>query len=186
LLACKQVKVGVWIAGSNWNGKDAMKPASAPSARKVQTILGDRFTVLEFDAGTRTAADAAAAIGCTVAQIAKSLIFCAAQSKRPVLVVASGVNRVDEKLVEVLIGERIQRADAEFVRAATGFSIGGVPPIGHTTPPIVLIDESLFEFQDIWAAGGTPSAVFTLSPRDLVSLTGGRVAAIAHKVTRSP
>jgi prolyl-tRNA editing enzyme YbaK/EbsC (Cys-tRNA(Pro) deacylase) len=158
-----------------------MKPASAPSARKVQALLGDAFTVLEFDASTRTAADAASAIGCTVPQIAKSLIFRTAESGRSVLVVTSGVNRVDEKLVERYVGERIARANADFVRAATGFTIGGVPPIGHTIAPIVLIDESLLAFEEIWAAAGTPNAVFKLAPDNLVSLTAGRVAAVAHK-----
>jgi prolyl-tRNA editing enzyme YbaK/EbsC (Cys-tRNA(Pro) deacylase) len=162
-----------------------MKPASAPSARKVQAVLGDAFTVLEFDASTRTAADAASAIGCTVPQIAKSLIFRTVRSNRSVLIVASGVNRVDEKLVESVVGEPIGRADAEFVRAATGFTIGGVPPVGHATPPIVLIDESLLAFEEIWAAAGTPNAVFKLTPDNLVSLTGGRVAAVAHNSRRA-
>jgi prolyl-tRNA editing enzyme YbaK/EbsC (Cys-tRNA(Pro) deacylase) len=99
--------------------------------------------------------------------------------------VTSGVNRVDEKLVERYVGERIARADAEFVRAATGFTIGGVPPIGHTTAPIVLIDESLLAFAEIWAAAGTPNAVFKLTPDDLVSLTKRRVAAVANKVPGS-
>src|SRR5271155_1865145 len=98
-----------------------MKPASAPSALKVQGVLGDRYEVLEFDAGTRTAADAAAAVGCSVAEIAKSLVFRAKNTGRPVLVVASGVNRVDEKKVAALIGEKIGRADADFVREKTGF-----------------------------------------------------------------
>ncbi|HXW28708.1 MAG TPA: YbaK/EbsC family protein [Xanthobacteraceae bacterium] len=161
-----------------------MKPASAPSACKVQALLGDAFTVLEFDASTRTAADAASAIGCTVPQIAKSLIFRTVRSNRSVLVVTSGVNRVDEKLVERMVGEPIGRADAEFVRAATGFTIGGVPPIGHATAPIVLIDESLLAFEEIWAAAGTPNAVFKLTPDNLISLTGGRVAAVADNRRR--
>jgi len=151
----------------------------------VQAILGERFTVLEFDASTRTAADAAAAIGCTVPQIAKSLVFRTVESGRPVLVVASGINRVDVKLVATLVGERIGRADAEFVRAATGFAIGGVPPVGHATAPIVLIDESLLALEEIWAAGGTPNAVFKLTPESLVSLTGGCVAAVAQRVPES-
>ena len=157
-----------------------MKPAASPSALKVQAALGERFAVLEFEATTRTAADAAAAIGCTVAQIAKSLVFRAAGSNRPVLVVASGVNRVDEKKVAETVGEGIARADADFVREATGFAIGGVPPVGHKTPPTVLIDKSLMTFAEIWAAAGTPNAVFRLTPPDLIALTGGRVAAIAR------
>ena len=137
--------------------------------------------MLEFSATTRTAADAAAAIGCTVAQIAKSLIFRAAASNRPVLVVASGVNRVDEAKVAEAVGEAIARADADFVREATGFAIGGVPPVGHANPPTVLIDGSLMAFAEIWAAAGTPNAVFRLTPADLVELTGGRVVAIARQ-----
>ena len=157
-----------------------MKPATAPSALKVQAALGDKHQVLEFDATTRTAADAAAAIGCTVAQIAKSLIFRAVGSNRPVLVVASGVNRVDEAKVAETVGEQIARADADFVREATGFAIGGVPPVGHKERPIVLIDELLMSFAEIWAAAGTPNAVFRLTPSDLLALTGGRIAAIAR------
>jgi prolyl-tRNA editing enzyme YbaK/EbsC (Cys-tRNA(Pro) deacylase) len=157
-----------------------MKPAAAPSALKVQAALGERFAVLEFDASTRTAEDAAAAIGCTVAQIAKSLVFRSG-SGRAVLVVASGVNRVDEKKVAALIGEPIGRADADFVREATGFAIGGVPPVGHRTAPVALIDEALMAFGEIWAAAGTPNAVFRLTPADLVALTGGAVGAIARR-----
>ncbi len=123
-------------------------------------------------------AEAAAAIRCEVDQIAKSLVFRARVSGRPVLVIASGANRVDEKAVAALIGEKIGRADAEFVRAATGFAIGGVPPVGHDTPPVILIDRDFFALDEIWAAAGTPNAVFRLTPRDLVTLTGGRVAEI--------
>ena len=108
-----------------------MTPAASPAALRVQAALGDRFQVLEFDASTRTAADAAAAIGCTVAEIAKSLIFRGAETNRPVLVVASGACRVDETKVAAAVGETIARADADFVREATGFAIGGVPPVGH-------------------------------------------------------
>jgi Cys-tRNA(Pro) deacylase len=158
-----------------------MKPATAPSALKVQAVLGDVYEVLEFDAGTRTAADAAAAIGCTVAEIAKSLVFRAKQSGRPVLVVASGDNRVDEKKVAALIGEKISRADADFVREMTGFAIGGVPPVGHATAPITLIDEDLMKFATIWAAAGTPNAVFQLKPAALAELTGGQLADVAAR-----
>ena len=157
-----------------------MKPAGAASALKVQAILGDDFQVLEFDESTRTAADAAAAIGCTVGQIAKSLIFRATESARPVLAIASGSVRVDERRLSSLLGEDIGRADAAFVREHTGFAIGGVPPVGHRSPPIIFIDETLLEFETIWAAGGTPNAVFRLQPEDLVRLTGGTVAAIAR------
>jgi prolyl-tRNA editing enzyme YbaK/EbsC (Cys-tRNA(Pro) deacylase) len=157
-----------------------LKPASAPSALKVQALLGPRFTVLEFDASTRTSAEAAAAIGCEVSEIAKSVVF-KAKSGRPVLVIASGANRVDEKQVGRLIGEKIGRADAEFVRETTGFAIGGVPPVGHVQPPLTLIDEDLFRFAAIWAAAGTPNAVFRLTPAELKQLTDGEIAVIAQK-----
>ena len=156
-----------------------MKPAAAPTALKVQAALGERFRVLEFDASTRTAEEAAAAIGCETAQIAKSLVF-QAESGAPVLAIASGAHRVDEKKIAAHIGQRVRRADADFVRAKTGFAIGGVPPVGHQTTPIVLIDEALTRFSEIWAAAGTPNAVFRLTPADLVELTGGAVAAIAR------
>ena len=155
--------------------------ATSPSVRKVEAALqarGIEFHVVEFARTTRTAGEAAAAIGCEVAQIAKSLIFKGGRSNRPLLVIASGVNRVDEKAVAALLGENIGRADAEFVRAATGFAIGGVPPLGHDTPPVTLIDRDLLALDEIWAAAGTPNAVFRLTPRDLVAATGGQVADI--------
>ncbi len=158
-----------------------MKPAESASALKVQAALGDRFKVMEFDASTRTAADAAAAIGCEVAEIAKSLIFRGANSGRAILIIASGVDRVDEKKAAAAIGEPIARADADFVRETTGFAIGGVPPVGHKTKPIVLIEERLMRFAEIWAAAGTPNAVFRLTPSDLVELTGGRTVAVARR-----
>jgi prolyl-tRNA editing enzyme YbaK/EbsC (Cys-tRNA(Pro) deacylase) len=158
----------------------SLKPAASPSALKVQSALGDRFRVTEFDASTRTAEDAAAAIGCAVAQIVKSLVFRGIESGRPVLVAASGAHRVDEKKVAAAAGERIARADADFVRNATGFAIGGVPPVCHKISPIALIDEALLEFAEVWAAAGTPNAVFRLTPVDLVELTGGRVVAVAR------
>ena len=152
-----------------------MQEATSPSSLRVQAVLGEGFRVLEFSASTRTAAEAAEAIGCTVAQIAKSILFRAA-SGRPVLVVACGTNRVDEKKVAALLGEKIGRADAEFVREATGFAIGGVPPVGHATAPAVLLDRDLEAFETIWAAGGTPNAVFRLTPVDLARLTGAAFA----------
>lgn len=154
-----------------------MKPASSNSALKVQRLLGPEFEVVEFDVPTRTAADAAGAIGCEVAQIAKSLIFKAADGA-PVLVIASGSNRVDEAKVAETLGQPIGRADAEFVRQATGFAIGGVPPVGHTTAPVILLDDDLRRHQVIWAAAGTPNAVFRTTPARLGEITGGRFAEI--------
>lgn len=157
-----------------------MKPATAPSALRVQAALGDEFEVLEFEESTRTAADAAAAIGCTVAQIAKSMIFRAAASDRPVLVITSGSVRVDANKVASLLGESVKRASPEFVRDNTGYAIGGVPPVAHRVEPIVLIDETLFSLECLWAAAGTPNAVFRLLPDDLSRLTAGVVADIAE------
>ncbi len=157
------------------------------SAKRDQEALAARgfaFEVREFPQGTRTAAEAAAAIGCEVAQIAKSLVFRARASGRPILVIASGANRVDEKAVAALIGEKFGRADADFVRAATGFAIGGVPPVGHDTPPVTLIDRDRLALDEIWAAAGTPNAVSRLTPRDLVAPTGGRVAEIEQARSR--
>jgi len=158
-----------------------MSESLSPSAQRVQAALAERgfaFTVRELPASTRTAAEAAAAIGCEVAHIAKSLVFRGAQSNGPVLVVASGTNRVDEARVAELLGEPIAKADAAFVREATGFAIGGIPPVGHAHPLPTLVDRDLLQFPEIWAAAGTPHAVFRLTPADLVELCGGRVARI--------
>ena len=151
------------------------------SAAKVQAALGARgysFEVLELDQSTRTAAEAAAAVGCEVAQIAKSILFRGMESGRPVLVIASGANRVDERAVADLLGEKLGKADADFVRRETGFAIGGVPPVGHDRHIVTFIDEDILAFDEIWAAAGTPFAVFRLDPRLLAELTGGRVARV--------
>src|SRR5512147_1635188 len=113
-------------------GMDAK--GSVARVREALARLGLATEIREFDASTRTSADAAAAIGCTVAQIAKSVIFRAKGGNQPVLVIASGANRVDETKLEAALGNKIGRADADFVRAATGFAIGGVAPVGHTGP----------------------------------------------------
>jgi len=157
-----------------------VKKATSATALRVQAVLGDEFEVLEFEESTRTAADAAAAIGCSVPQIAKSMIFRAADSNRPVLVVTSGAVRVDTHKVAAVIGETVKRADADFVRDNTGYAIGGVAPVGHKVPPDVLLDETLFGLEVLWAAAGTPNAVFRLLPDDLLRLTGGTVADIAE------
>ncbi|HEY1412620.1 MAG TPA: YbaK/EbsC family protein [Rhodopila sp.] len=155
-----------------------MKPASSEGAIRIQTILGDRFQVLEFDESTHSSAEAARAIGCDVAQIAKSMLFKAADGQ-PVLVVASGANRVDEKKVTALLGQKIKRADPNFVLASTGTAVGGVSPVGHTTRPLTVLDRDLRRFDMIWAAAGSPNAVFALTPHDLIQLTGADFADIA-------
>lgn len=156
-----------------------MKPATHAEALKVQAALGDGFRVVEFDASTKTSADAASAVGCSVAQIAKSIIFKTVKDARPVLVIASGINRVDDKKLSNLLGERVKSADADFVLRATGFAPGGVPPVGHETAPAVFIDEDLRAVGALWAAGGTPNAVFEISFEHLVRLTAGTVANVA-------
>ena len=152
----------------------------SPNAEKVAAELrrrGFELQVVELPDSTRTAREAAAAVGCEVAAIAKSLLFRAAGG-RPVLVIASGANRVDEARIGELLGEAIGRADPDFVRASTGYSIGGVPPVGHTVQPVVFIDEDLLALETLWAAAGTPNSVFQLTPTQLVELTGGRVAVV--------
>lgn len=146
--------------------------------RKALQDRGLEARIVRFDATTRSAADAAAAIGCSVAQIAKSLIFRARPSSRPILVVASGANRVSERALAAVLGESIEKADADFVRDQTGFAIGGVPPVGHDRPIVTLIDRDLLSFAEIWAAAGTPNAVFRLNPADLPSMTGGQVVQV--------
>jgi len=155
-----------------------MKPASSDGAARIQAILGNAFQVLEFEQSTHSPAEAAAAIGCDVAQIAKSMMF-RSEDGRPILVVASGANRVDEKKVAAILGQKIKRADPDFVLANSGAAVGGVPPIGHITPPVAFLDQDLRRFGTIWAAAGSPNAVFALTPDDLTHLTGARFADIA-------
>ena len=144
-----------------------MSKELSTSARKVQETLQSRgfvSEVVELPDSTRTAKEAAQAIGCRVEQIVKSLIFRALESDRAILVVASGTNRVNERRLGELVGETIGKADANFVRQHTGFAVGGVPPIGHVEPITTFIDEDLLGYEQIWAAAGTPFAVFRLTP----------------------
>ena len=151
------------------------------SAQRVQDALeqlGLTLDVVELPASTRTAEQAADAIGCHVGQIAKSLLFKTKERAQPVLIIASGVNRVNEKVVGDLLDESIEMADPDFVRQETGFAIGGVPPVGHTQSLPIIIDEDLLTHAEIWAAAGTPHAVFRLTPDELIQATGGRVISI--------
>ncbi|AVT14101.1 YbaK/EbsC family protein [Paracidovorax avenae] len=132
-----------------------------------------------LDNSARTAQEAADALGIAVGQIAKSIIFRRKSDDAAVLVVTSGDRRVDEKKVEALVG-KVGRADAEFVKARTGFSIGGVSPVAHATPPVTLIDRELFRFDEIWAAAGHPHGVFPLRPQDLEALTGAPVVDVVQ------
>lgn len=149
-----------------------------PAAQRVQDALSDlgrSYEVRQLDHSTRTAVEAAQAVGCEVGQIAKSLVFRGQASGRPVLVIACGANRVSEVRLAELLGEPVGRASPEFVRQHTGFAIGGVPPLGHASPLPIYIDADLLRFDVIWAAAGTPHAVFPMPPSDLTALTGGQL-----------
>ncbi len=158
-----------------------MSESLSPSAQRVQEALkalGLSLEVVELPQSTRTAVEAAAAVGCNVEQIVKSLVFRGKHSKKPILVVASGSNRVNEKRMAEVVGEPIERADPDFVRVHTGFVIGGVAPVGHPERIETFIDEDLMQYPEIWAAAGNPNAVFRLGPEDLKRMAGGRVIAI--------
>jgi prolyl-tRNA editing enzyme YbaK/EbsC (Cys-tRNA(Pro) deacylase) len=154
------------------------------SQQRVESALvaaGLPVDIRVFPAGTKTAADAAAAIPCAVAEIAKSIVLRAVSSNRVVVVVTSGSNRVDEAKVARRLGEAVARADANFVRSKTGFAIGGVAPIGHLEPPLMLIDTDLLQYDYVWAAAGTGDSVFCLTPAQLQRLTGAPVADIKQE-----
>ncbi len=158
-----------------------MSQELSSSAQKVQNLLAARglsSRVVELPDSTRTAKEAAQAIGCQVAQIVKSLVFRGKQSSRPLLVVASGVNRVNEQRLGELAGETIEKADANFVRQHTGFAVGGVAPIVASEQLETFIDEDLLKYDTIWAAAGTPHAVFQLTAAELQALTGGKTVSI--------
>lgn len=151
-----------------------------PTAQKVADVareLGLKINVTEFEASTRTAEDAANAVGCTVGQIVKSLLFVVRD--QPMMVLVSGENRLDEKKLAALCGvgrKQVKRGDAETARQVTGFAIGGVPPFGHTTSLPVYIDADLTCFDVVWAAAGTPYAVFEIAPQALIEVTNGTIA----------
>jgi Cys-tRNA(Pro) deacylase len=158
-----------------------MRDGLKPSAQKVQQALQARglaCEVVQMNETTRSAEDAARAVGCQVGQIVKSLIFEGRQSHQPILVVASGVNHVNEKTLERHVSEPVKMARADYVRETTGFVIGGVPPIGHRSQLNTFIDEDLLQYAEIWAAAGTPHAVFRLTPDQLKMITNGKVISI--------
>lgn len=155
-----------------------MSEPLSPTAQKVQDALsaqGFPCQVVESTTTTRTAAEAAALVGCEIAQIVKSLVFRTKESGRPVLVLASGANQVNEWRIGALLKEPLEKARAAFVREHTGFAIGGVAPLGHPKALETFIDQDLLKLPEIWAAAGTPNALFRLAPGDLVKMTGGRV-----------
>jgi len=157
------------------------RPLSDAAQRVQDAIAAKGFAnrVIELREPVRTARAAADAVGCEVAQIVKSLVFRGAASGRGVLVVASGANRVDTAKLAALVGEEVEMGKPRFVREATGFAIGGIPPVGHATALDVVIDAHLLELGSLWAAAGHPNSLFPLTPDELCRMTGGRVADVA-------
>lgn len=152
--------------------EEANRPEGFQRVARALAELGHPHAPLYLDVAARTSQEAADALGVAVGQIAKSVVFRRKSDDVAVLVVTSGDKRVDEKKVAALVGGSLGRADAEFVKARTGFTIGGVSPVAHASPPVTLIDRELFRFEEIWAAAGHPNGVFKLAPGDLERLTG--------------
>jgi prolyl-tRNA editing enzyme YbaK/EbsC (Cys-tRNA(Pro) deacylase) len=149
---------------------------SIERVRAAMLAAGHEDTIQAFPAGTRTAADAAAAVGCDVAQIAKSIVFRA--GGRAAVIITSGANRVDTARAAEALGIKLSRADADWVRETTGFAVGGVSPIGHLSPPLLLVDEDLLALDPIWAAAGSPSHVFRTTAAALIRMTGAKTAVV--------
>ena len=155
-----------------------MLSASAKKVQNALTSLGYDYEVIEFSESTRTAQEAAERVGCEVSQIVKSLIFKGKISGKAILILTSGANRVDIKRIKAHAKEKIGRADPDFVRERTGFAIGGIPPLGHLHPIETYVDEDLLLHEEIWAAAGTPNAVFKMDARELVKMTRGKVVTV--------
>jgi prolyl-tRNA editing enzyme YbaK/EbsC (Cys-tRNA(Pro) deacylase) len=167
---------------TNQGDQGGMSMELSSSARKVQCVLeaaGLSLKVVELPASTRTVVEAAQAVGCEIGQIVKSLVFKTRRSERPVLIIASGANRVDERKIGARLGEELVKADADFVRHHTGFAIGGVPPVGHLQKIETFLDEDLLQYREIWAAAGTPNAVFQIQPAELLRITGAKMEKVA-------
>lgn len=158
-------------------------PGLSKSARRFRSALaelGHEIEVVALSDSTRTAQEAADTIGCDVAQIAKSIVFRDPAQDQPVVVITSGSNRVDVSKVEALIGNKLEQADGNFVKQKIGYAIGGVPPAGHKAPVRLFLDRDLQEYDEIWAAAGTPYAVFRLTPDELPAITGADWCEIAE------
>jgi prolyl-tRNA editing enzyme YbaK/EbsC (Cys-tRNA(Pro) deacylase) len=153
-------------------------PRSAKRVLQAAEVLGLAIRITTMAGSTRTAEDAAAACGCMVGQIVKSLVFKAADDARPILLLVSGSNRVDEDRVGEIVGCALIRPDARFVRDQTGFAIGGIPPFGHDRPIATLMDADLHGYGVVWAAAGTPNTVFPIDPSALRDATAARVIAV--------
>jgi prolyl-tRNA editing enzyme YbaK/EbsC (Cys-tRNA(Pro) deacylase) len=155
-----------------------MSESLSSSAQRVQSALNEHnleLRVVELPGSTRTSQEAADTIGCEVSQIAKSIIFRGKESETPILVIASGENRVSERKLKSIVGEKVEKPDAGFVLEETGYAIGGIPPVGHKNDIVTYIDEDLMDHKVIWAAAGTPNAVFSLTPQELLEITNGEI-----------
>lgn len=150
-------------------------PRSAQRVQDAATLLNLDISVLEMPDSTRTAEEAAAACGCDVAQIVKSLIFQGSETATPYLLLVSGANRVNEARMTSEIGEALKRPQADYVRELTGYAIGGVPPFGHAAPLATFMDQDLLAFDRVWAAAGTPKCLFSVEPNALKAAIGTRV-----------
>lgn len=164
--------------GEGEHGADAL-PAAARRVAAAAERLGLRIEIVEMPASTRTAEEAAAACGCAVGQIVKSLVFRGRESGRPVLLLVSGADRVDGERAAAAAGEPLERPDAAFVRETTGFAIGGIPPFGHARPLAVIVDPNLTAHPRVWAAAGTPRTVFAVDPKALVDALDAPLAPLA-------
>ena len=153
-------------------------PSSTQLVQNVLKGLGHSNEIVQLTDSARTAKEAADALGCDIAQIAKSIVFRLKSTGEPLLVVASGINRINEKSIAQQLQDKLGKADADFVRESTGFVIGGVPPLGHKNTVRTLIDEDLFQYETIWAAAGHPKAVFKLTPDELEKMTNGQVVSV--------
>jgi prolyl-tRNA editing enzyme YbaK/EbsC (Cys-tRNA(Pro) deacylase) len=176
-------KKGLLSSTLNFQESEKMNKVLTKNAQSIQDVLRDqgieRADVIELSDSTRTAVDAAAALGCDVAQIVKSLIFKTQETEKAVLILVSGKNRVDERIIASHMGEKITKADAAFTREVTGFAIGGIPPLGHKQViPFIFIDEALLGFESVWAAAGTPNAVVNLQTKDFLQVSGGKVISL--------
>jgi prolyl-tRNA editing enzyme YbaK/EbsC (Cys-tRNA(Pro) deacylase) len=164
-----------------------MKAELSDSAKRVQDFIcakGFSFEVKELPGSTRTAQEAAESIGCSVSQIAKSLVFKDMETGHPILVIASGSNRVDVMKIQKSTGLKLGRADGNYVKKRVGYAIGGVPPVGHIEPLVTILDPDLKKYDVIWAAAGTPFAVFMLKPKDLETLTEGKWVKLSEEIQR--
>lgn len=160
---------------------DAAAIPLSPSAQRVQDALsaaGVSARIIEYEHSARTSAEAAGVLGCTVGEIAKSLVFRLGDDDA-VLVIASGANRVDESKIAMVLGRRTGKADAAFVRQVTGYAIGGIPPLAHANAITTIVDRDLMRYDIVYAAGGTPNAMFPIRPADLVRVAGGMIADVA-------